>query len=417
MTDETNADENGSGTTTLARPEQQELERHAASPLDAAGVLWEVAQRVHRTAFARKFNSAEEVFAAMMRGREVGLEAFQSLDSIDVIQGTPALKPEVMRALIRQQGHDYDVVEQSAMRCVIKAHRREWAAERWTAHEYTIEDARLAQLTGKDNWKKGPKAMLLARCTSQMARADFPDVIRGLSYTPEEVADFGPVSPAHDFVVAAETVEPEQRVDLSAQVQALDTGAKEQLKAWWKAELPAGTVPSSLPARFVEQVQAKITELALPDPNASAGDDEIVEAEIVGEAGVNDVSSSAEGGTTRRVPPPPSAPPSSTPSDQRDWAQPPPPVSQDKKPRSSRPNASGRETLNAVCRERGITPPQRIKAAAAMFGRPIKRLDDMSDDELRELADGLDTGEEMQAEADALLAGAFEGIDLESEED
>jgi hypothetical protein len=50
-----------------------------------------------------------------------------------------------------------------------------------------MDEAKAAQLLGKDVWKKYPAAMLRARAISAMARAMFPDAINGVSYTPEEL--------------------------------------------------------------------------------------------------------------------------------------------------------------------------------------------------------------------------------------
>jgi len=50
---------------------------------------------------------------------------------------------------------------------------------------FTIEQAQRAGVTGKDNWKKYPEAMLRARCISALARAVYPDVVLGIYETDE----------------------------------------------------------------------------------------------------------------------------------------------------------------------------------------------------------------------------------------
>ena len=56
-----------------------------------------------------------------------------------------------------------------------------------TTFEFSMEDAKRAELLANPSWKKYPKNMLFARCFSDMARTLFPDAIGGISYTPEEL--------------------------------------------------------------------------------------------------------------------------------------------------------------------------------------------------------------------------------------
>ena len=55
--------------------------------------------------------------------------------------------------------------------------------------DWTMERAKTARLTGKDNWSKYPRQMLKARVISEGVRMTFPGVTVGL-YTPEEVMQF-----------------------------------------------------------------------------------------------------------------------------------------------------------------------------------------------------------------------------------
>jgi hypothetical protein len=51
---------------------------------------------------------------------------------------------------------------------------------------WTIQQAKLANLSWKDNWKHYPRAMLRARAISEGVRTTFPGVSVGI-YTPEEI--------------------------------------------------------------------------------------------------------------------------------------------------------------------------------------------------------------------------------------
>ena len=129
----------------------------------------------------------DAIVAVVLAGHELGLGPMQSLQSIDLIQGRPALSPEGMRALVLAKGHGFDVDATDEYATVL-CRRREWPAEReWRAFTFTLADAERAHLLGKDNWAKYPEAMLTARATGKACRAIFADVIAGLGYTPDEV--------------------------------------------------------------------------------------------------------------------------------------------------------------------------------------------------------------------------------------
>src|SRR5690606_14566168 len=58
---------------------------------------------------------------------------------------------------------------------------------------WTIQQAAKAGLTGRQNWKAHPAAMLRARASAALARAVYPDVAMGI-YDPDEALDFIDVS-------------------------------------------------------------------------------------------------------------------------------------------------------------------------------------------------------------------------------
>jgi hypothetical protein len=149
---------------------------------------WRLANRVSATEFvpSKLRNRPEAVLAALLSGAERGLGPMESLRSINVIEGTPSLSAEAKRALVLAAGHDIDIVESTAMKCTVNGRRR--GSDHTTSFTWTIDRARRANLANKDNWRKYPEAMLLARATSELCNAVFPDITAGLATT-EEISD------------------------------------------------------------------------------------------------------------------------------------------------------------------------------------------------------------------------------------
>lgn len=149
-------------------------------------VAWKTAQRVCQTEFVPQSyrGRPDAVFAAILYGRELGMGPMSSLQQINVIKGKPSLSPEAMRARVFADGHRIETAEYADDRVVLVGTRTNGATATVT---WTLDDARRAGLGTGDNWKKYPRAMLLARATSELCRLLFPDVISGASYTPEEL--------------------------------------------------------------------------------------------------------------------------------------------------------------------------------------------------------------------------------------
>lgn len=127
------------------------------------------------------------VAAAILAGREMGIGPMTALQHLYVVDGRPAMSAQLMRALVFAHGHTIRVAECNSERCTLIGRRA------GDSHEapvtWSMEDARRAQVTGKTNWARYPRQMLLARATGELCRAVFPDVIGGMAYTVEEADD------------------------------------------------------------------------------------------------------------------------------------------------------------------------------------------------------------------------------------
>lgn len=131
------------------------------------------------------------VLLALEMASALGIAPMTAINGISVIKGKPTMSGELMRALVLRAGHMFKIDTLTVEGCRILAARAEFPDE-VQEFTFTMQDAAAAGLTGSDTYKKHPKAMLLARCTTLTCRATFPDVIAGISYTPDELDDTQP---------------------------------------------------------------------------------------------------------------------------------------------------------------------------------------------------------------------------------
>lgn len=136
----------------------------------------------------------EAVLACVLTGHELGLQPMQALQSIHIIQGRPTLSAELMRAIVHSAGHTIRIIEKTDSRVVVEGQRADDPGHTLRI-EWTIDTATRAGLTSKDMWRKYPRQMLTARAVSELCRDMFADVLKGLSYTAEEVEHIGDITP------------------------------------------------------------------------------------------------------------------------------------------------------------------------------------------------------------------------------
>jgi hypothetical protein len=152
-----------------------------------ANLAYDMAQKLAATSFVPQSLRGKpgDIAAAILAGSELGLKPMATLKSIDIIQGTPALRAHAMRAVIQNQGHAIELVESRDDYCKMRGRRKD--SDTWQTVEWDIPRARLLGLLNKDQWKKQPKAMLVARATGELCRLIASDALHGMAYVSEEL--------------------------------------------------------------------------------------------------------------------------------------------------------------------------------------------------------------------------------------
>lgn len=126
----------------------------------------------------------------IMAGAEMGYAPFTAVQGIHVIQGKPTIGANLMAAAVKAHPcYDYRVKRLDNDGVEIEFFQVcDGRRESLGVESFTMDDAKAAGLTGKDNWRKFPRNMLFARCISNGVRFRCPDVFNGNSvYVPEEL--------------------------------------------------------------------------------------------------------------------------------------------------------------------------------------------------------------------------------------
>ncbi|MGE5512448.1 MAG: hypothetical protein ACM31O_14465 [Bacteroidota bacterium] len=130
----------------------------------------------------------EQALALMLTAQAEGQHPATITQDYDIIQGRAARKTHSVLARFQQAGGKVEWQELTDAKA--RATFSHPAGGALTI-EWTIEMARRCDLTGKDNWKKYPRAMLRARCIAEGIRAVFPAAIGGMLVA-EEAQDIAP---------------------------------------------------------------------------------------------------------------------------------------------------------------------------------------------------------------------------------
>ncbi len=136
--------------------------------------------------FFKDTMQASQAVVKILAGQELGFGPFASMTGVHIIQGKPTIGANLMAAAVKSRGkYNYRVMSMTEQGCSIDFYE---GKEKVGTSTFTIEDAKKAELTGKDTWKKYAKNLLFARAMSNGCRWFCPDIFNGAPvYTPEEL--------------------------------------------------------------------------------------------------------------------------------------------------------------------------------------------------------------------------------------
>ncbi len=180
--------------TELAAPAPQERSSAAIIPSNnplaprSMEEIKEFARITTKSGLFTHVKGPEQAFVILATGMELGLSPMQSMRGIHVVEGKPILAADLIVALVKRSSEClyFRMVESDSERAIYETLRR--GDPKPTTLQWTMEQARRADLAGRRTWKAHPAAMLRARCSSALARTVYPDLLLGV-YDPDEAED------------------------------------------------------------------------------------------------------------------------------------------------------------------------------------------------------------------------------------
>ena len=159
------------------------------------GQAWKLADILSKTSFSAGHKSAQDIFICISMGQQIGLNPFQSVQNISVINGRPTLWGDALLAVCQSHPEyagvemHFDVKTQTA---TCKALRK---GKPPVVESFSQEEAKQARLWGKSGpWSQYPTKMLKNRARTWALRTQFADALLGL-ISSEELEEPLPVAP------------------------------------------------------------------------------------------------------------------------------------------------------------------------------------------------------------------------------
>lgn len=114
-----------------------------------------------------------------------GVSTMDALHGVSWVQGRPVIDATLQRSLAIKAGYRIIPTEVSRETATVQVVLQSTGQVLGSA-TYTMDDARTAGLASKDNWKKNPEDMLLARASTRAVRRFAPDALIGGALAEDE---------------------------------------------------------------------------------------------------------------------------------------------------------------------------------------------------------------------------------------
>lgn len=172
--------------------------------------------------------SPEQAIALMLVAQAEGQHPATIAQDYDIIQGKATRKTHSVLARFQAAGGSVAWHALTAEKADATFSHPSGGSVRM---EWTFEQARKVGLTGKDNWKNYPRAMLRARCIAEGVRAVYPAAIGGMLVA-EEAQDM-PASQVAKHMGAADVVTDGPSPELLEQAEAAASEGVAKYQAFW----------------------------------------------------------------------------------------------------------------------------------------------------------------------------------------
>ena len=198
-------------------------------PIAAPGIMsnaeidqtFRVAKALAISGLFKDARQAEQAFAKILVGRDLGLSPTQAMMGIHIIEGKPELSANLQAAFVkRTEGYYYRVLEHTDDVCEIAFLRD---GDELGRSRFSMADAQKAGLGGRGPWKSYPRNMLFARAMSNGVAFHCPEVTGGLRVYSE--GEIGGDERPPEIPAAAPVAEAEEE---PADAVVVDTGAREK---------------------------------------------------------------------------------------------------------------------------------------------------------------------------------------------
>lgn len=145
-----------------------------------------------KSGFFKDATDAAQAVVKILAGQELGIGPVAAMRGISFIMGKLNLDAGLVSALIKRSGkYDYRIVTHTDKECELEFLSSGAPIGR---AKFSMEDAKVAGLAGKEMWQKYARNMLFARALSNGAKWFTPDVFFGSVYTGDEI-DAAPTVP------------------------------------------------------------------------------------------------------------------------------------------------------------------------------------------------------------------------------